>query len=549
MNMDASVTRLPTFKYEHLSDGEIRLLEVIRNKANEPLHINLSSHTLNAAPAFCALSYTWGDGQITNSCICTSGPQVGLLGLTENLASILENARLNYYPMKLPIWADQICINQGDKRERSKQVQMMDQIYMKAQSTLIVLGEEEAEDALGFQVLDVLAGIFESENLDAKSGWSGSSELRAKVQRMVPPSVKESTWVALRDLIHKPWFDRTWVVQELMLSSNPYVACGKSCMAWDDFYRGCSLAHEYLTKLGAPDDENFYEVQFKDEFMTMWQLHHSRPQPNRNIHTPEKTPLSGCLAFFGRRKLSDPHDKIYAFLGIAEDVDSLKVAVDYTEPYFMTYARATKFAIEQDTAASFEHQDLGMLEAINPDAKMHRRIAPSWVPDFYFEQANPAAPELISNYPESNMNLRKLEVQGVRLGTLSQKLNRAVDEGDYRQQEQRFPFTPKLTQAFKVGNGSEVNVHSSCQPGDHWYILQGLGIPCILRELKGKNQYQFCSFAQGYPFEAGPCLQALLPEYKYPKMSSREWDDSFYQPWCRRESKVYPFVTEDIVLE
>ena len=40
------------------------------------------------------------------------------------------------------VWADGICINQGDVHEKEAQVQLMGDIYSKAEKTIVWLGEE-----------------------------------------------------------------------------------------------------------------------------------------------------------------------------------------------------------------------------------------------------------------------------------------------------------------------------------------------------------------------------------------------------------------------
>lgn len=52
----------------------------------------------------------------------------------------------------IQLWADQICINQRDKYERSKQVQKMVEIYKQAQKVVVWLGNagDGSEIAMDF---------------------------------------------------------------------------------------------------------------------------------------------------------------------------------------------------------------------------------------------------------------------------------------------------------------------------------------------------------------------------------------------------------------
>jgi hypothetical protein len=42
-----------------------------------------------------------------------------------------------------------------------------------------------------------------------------------------------STSAELQDLLDRPWFTHMWIFQELLLSRNPWVQCGRSRTRWD----------------------------------------------------------------------------------------------------------------------------------------------------------------------------------------------------------------------------------------------------------------------------------------------------------------------------
>jgi hypothetical protein len=69
------------------------------------------------------------------------------LRVATNLEQAIKHIRSKFAPIFL--WADAICINQEDQREREHQVTLMSQVYQKAERVFIWLGEKVlwAQDA------------------------------------------------------------------------------------------------------------------------------------------------------------------------------------------------------------------------------------------------------------------------------------------------------------------------------------------------------------------------------------------------------------------
>ncbi|KAM0804431.1 heterokaryon incompatibility protein-domain-containing protein [Usnea florida] len=99
---------------------------------------------LETAPAYEALSFTWGDYKKECSISCGSES----IEITANLAAALLQLRS---PDKArALWIDQICINQDDVEERNKQVALMRKIFSEAENVVIWLGEEGPDDEMAF---------------------------------------------------------------------------------------------------------------------------------------------------------------------------------------------------------------------------------------------------------------------------------------------------------------------------------------------------------------------------------------------------------------
>ncbi|PMD15666.1 heterokaryon incompatibility, partial [Hyaloscypha hepaticicola] len=77
-------------------------------------------------PTYEAISYTWGDA--TKVRIITIGGKK--VEITANAFQVISR-RASYWEPKL-IWIDSVCINQKDLEERSRQVQLMRELYRNA---------------------------------------------------------------------------------------------------------------------------------------------------------------------------------------------------------------------------------------------------------------------------------------------------------------------------------------------------------------------------------------------------------------------------------
>lgn len=149
-----------------------------------------------------ALSYVWGDPTVTET-IRLDGDFV--LQLTSSIADALRRVRRP--SVTRAVWADQICVNQKDKAERSQQVKLMGSMYRSTKRVLVWLGRDpggKAEGARGLiERLDELFSRDGDANRDESVNYN---EALAEF-----PAVQ---WMALKEL---NWLD--YVSQPLLLSA------------------------------------------------------------------------------------------------------------------------------------------------------------------------------------------------------------------------------------------------------------------------------------------------------------------------------------------
>lgn len=138
-------TSLPP-QYEHSplpGENWIRLLRLLPQEADSPgIAAHLTAHELDEnILAYTTLSYTWGrnsDGDASLSHdLSIDGSS---LAVTENLHDFLVRMQAGHDERQLLFWIDAVCINQKDVGERNSQVAKMANIYQRASTMIMWLG-------------------------------------------------------------------------------------------------------------------------------------------------------------------------------------------------------------------------------------------------------------------------------------------------------------------------------------------------------------------------------------------------------------------------
>lgn len=111
---------------------------------DEVIHYSLVETSLDSALEYSALSYTW-DSQ-SPSCPIECGD--GKLNVTPNCWAALRRLRGEQELRKF--WIDGICIDKTSEKERNQQVALMEDIYKRAQTVTVWLGDgdDRVENAI-----------------------------------------------------------------------------------------------------------------------------------------------------------------------------------------------------------------------------------------------------------------------------------------------------------------------------------------------------------------------------------------------------------------
>ncbi|TVY87284.1 Heterokaryon incompatibility protein 6,OR allele [Lachnellula willkommii] len=293
--------------------------------ANNLICCTISHASLDNAPPFTALSYSWGDQTQRCEILLNGAP----ISITKNLESALRHLRLQDKPLTL--WIDALCIDQSDDVEKGEQIEQMGQIYSEALSVITWLGPAADNSDVAMQwnqrygVLASELGVgscpeLQLRRLLEKADLCGTESVEREIQTFIEDlkiqlsrdSAEQLMCVAaVEQLLKRPYWSRVWVVQELVSASNTLFS-------------------------------------------------------NRSLPTHL---LMRSLRKFGA---TDPRDKVFALLGIAGDAEALGLHPDYRKSCEEVYTELALTLIRNGY-----HDPLSL-----SDSSRDITGLPSWAPDW-----------------------------------------------------------------------------------------------------------------------------------------------------------------------
>jgi hypothetical protein len=107
------------------------------------------------------------------------------------------------------VWADAICINQDEVDERDQKVRQMAEVYQCAHHTILYFGNASLEAK---QLLDYLR--VSSRKFSQTAG--------------TPSRHPSDMILAEKYILTRPWLHRVWILQELVMSRDPWIQCSRS---------------------------------------------------------------------------------------------------------------------------------------------------------------------------------------------------------------------------------------------------------------------------------------------------------------------------------
>jgi hypothetical protein len=290
------------------------------------------------------------------------------------------------------VWIDALCIDQENIAERNEQVKNMSNIYKAAQGAIIWLGEEDefCEDA--FAVIESIAEI--PEEVWKTVSYTGFYHPEDCYRKLGIKPLSFHNWLGFLGFISRSWFRRAWVVQELALARSATVVCGKRVVPWLkisktlNFIKSTRWYHHldtgkmrYIRELIRDPGRYKDFLQRKASFdLTPVYLDRTR-KAMQGKGSSLSTKLRMLLETHRLSNATDPRDKIFAFLGVADkEQQPFTGAHNYITPDYGN----TVQKVFSDTSRSIllSYSNLTLLSHVQDASSTKIPELPSWTPDY-----------------------------------------------------------------------------------------------------------------------------------------------------------------------
>jgi hypothetical protein len=422
-----------TTKYRMETTGDIRILELLPGSFSDPLHCVLRVAAIETDPVYDALSYMWGDPSPTGRIILDGEA----FPVTQSLENALRHVRLRESVRHL--WADAVCINQRDMKERGNQVHLMKEVYSRSKIVRVWIDIDLPPDDPGVRKLLTL-----------------QPQQTVDVLGDVP-----EFWHQLLPLLQNPYWDRLWIQQELVFAPKLEFHCRGMRIPGDCLMALQLQLFRKSTRNWKPFDADNVWGQFgrlvsitkaPSRNLAYWREMMKRKvpvdphtlQPDFSLLRPEvkwkldprkwgpwlsSIPIYmlGMLRRSQALKVTDPRDRVQATLNLVVDYDDDGEEPDYEQSLAERYLRVARVLLF--ACNSLQCLAMAKIPTI-PDPTVQG--LPSWAPNWnppgnadYFSSPFHAAGDLpmYSTPFKEDMNDGILHARGFRYAQIDRTLS------------------------------------------------------------------------------------------------------------------------------
>lgn len=388
--------------------------------ANPEISLSIFHASLNDDVKYNALSYVWGKATDTVEIQVDGRP----FQVTQNLALALRELR--HDKEDVIFWIDALCIQQSSNDEKAWQVQLMKDIYEKADKTIVWLGTADEQTAVVMGSFMGLAEQAKSWDIEALQTpefveWLKDSPAIAQDPSFAPESG------ALKKLLGLEYWFRTWCLQEFCVSKEILVACGPFTVDLETFYKLVTLYLQLYSRV-------WYSSVSEQDTLTAINrnpnayrpentagTHHGATRMLQQRETFRQTlespgrgvpgqSLSDLLVYaFTHESVdttlrsTDPRDRVYGLLNLASDKETLGIRPDYNKTCEQVFIETWAAVLARGQASLLVHSQYGRprLDVDSPFFEEMSRLTqstsgvprprftdadgrelPSWVPDW-----------------------------------------------------------------------------------------------------------------------------------------------------------------------
>jgi Heterokaryon incompatibility protein (HET) len=350
--------------------ASIRIIILERGNFEDDISCRLQAATLELGTEYEALSYVWGDPKETFEIQLNNYK----FQARTNLVAALHYLRQKDSDRRL--WVDALCINQNDKEEQAEQVNLMTQIYEKAQRVVVWLGELVSIDDRNepYHAVHFLNKVVEASHIQPLT-----VETLESICEDLEGGIMEYQH-CIYGLLDSDWFDRLWVLQEVAVGQDVIVMRDSLEFPWSLLvdgiaalqsvellhYSGYALLHFWGFHFRRTLKISTFCRRFRQD-MSDWILFESAGLPDR---------LAALLLLSNGLTCTDPRDHIYAVRGLAGSSEELNVELSLRVDYKLDIKDVLK------NVAIYllkTRKNLDIFYGVNAKSALQQDL-PSWVP-------------------------------------------------------------------------------------------------------------------------------------------------------------------------
>lgn len=347
-----------TYVYEALDPQKpaIRLLRILPPKPNGDLCVALTVTPFNdqIVNEYIALSYRWGDDEPDTR--VWIGDQY--IMLRKNICGFISSACDKSQPglaqrMTFKYWIDAICINQNDNGEKNSQVAMMGKIYSYAAYVFAWLGTQpDAEKAQDDEPLFNVGTVYNTWiDTDALAAEKNLAQQFSRIVDTFDEKLCEINGVekceairrSLRNIFRDPYWERLWIVQELCQARELMLMWHNVALEPRILMSLHNVLQSQHTPLLTGEADNLVRKRFESgdfrcdvpdilRAQVLAMLDETGDEPLMDLiawrGVGSGFPLDRLLSRCHSKKCKDPHDKIYALIGMSGAAQSFIIDYD-----------------------------------------------------------------------------------------------------------------------------------------------------------------------------------------------------------------------------
>lgn len=353
---DYVYTKLPT-------PDSIRLLNVHAGPKDEVLRCTFTFAKI-ASPEpgknkitadYEAVSYVWGGAREPEYVHCDDYR----LAVPKTLAAFLR--RLRFPSGTRVLWADAVCINQKDLKERTEQVHIMGQIFEQAARGLYCLKAERTTEQLPLgRSLDLLLD-HQTEILHCERVLhQGFNEHHGVEDIFLTVSLIQALGMepfqTVKEVLGLEWFRRAWILQEFGLSKSGVFIYGSEEIPKDKLFQFVTIYSVFAPAV-CREYDILSEMQQAYHMLTAYTTSHiilsldpdvgatrslcSAKRVLSFMHVLDRIRESGCKATLEA-------DHLYAYFGhpMASKDGTTVIPVDYLRPAWEVFVDFAKVCVQ-----------------------------------------------------------------------------------------------------------------------------------------------------------------------------------------------------------